>query len=228
MPLPLSQQQQGAERCDAGKLARNGFVTLAVNASCQGESGGEPRYIEDRAARMEDIRSAIDYWVTLPYVDSDRIGALEHLRRKRLCGERCDGRTPHQGGRNGGRSQYRRIYRGGDADAVIEMLGRVGRQRTDEAQGAEPLIVLRVTEDNRNAENIDLHVGIFLFACCPCNRGAYLYSPFPCFRSPVYSVVSRSDGPDSHTLFFMDMLSSRQNMIYLRAMTKTLKSDSVK
>ena len=32
-----------------------------------------------------------------------------------------------------------RIYRGGDTDAAIKMLEQVGRQRTAEAQGAEPL-----------------------------------------------------------------------------------------
>lgn len=57
-------------------LARAGFITLAFDASHQGESEGLPRYIEDPFSRVEDIRSAIDYLVTLPYVDENKIGAM--------------------------------------------------------------------------------------------------------------------------------------------------------
>ncbi|MFA6083782.1 alpha/beta hydrolase [Mucilaginibacter sp.] len=60
----------------ARKLAENGFVTIAIDASYQGESGGEPRYKEDPIARVEDIRGAIDHLTTLPYVDENRIGVL--------------------------------------------------------------------------------------------------------------------------------------------------------
>lgn len=57
-------------------LAKEGFVVIAFDASFQGESGGEPRYIEDPTLRVEDFRHVADYLVTLPYVDEDRIGVL--------------------------------------------------------------------------------------------------------------------------------------------------------
>lgn len=56
-------------------LAEKGYVVLAYDASFQGESGGEPRWIEDPTQRVEDISRVIDYAVTLPYVDAERIGA---------------------------------------------------------------------------------------------------------------------------------------------------------
>jgi fermentation-respiration switch protein FrsA (DUF1100 family) len=57
-------------------LAEQGFVVIAYDASFQGESGGEPRWIEDPTQRVEDISRVIDYAVTLPYVDAGRIGVL--------------------------------------------------------------------------------------------------------------------------------------------------------
>lgn len=67
------------EQCSslyAWNLAQNGFVTLAFDASHQGESEGLPRYLEDPASRVEDIRSAVDYLTTLPFVDEASIGAM--------------------------------------------------------------------------------------------------------------------------------------------------------
>ncbi|GAL96034.1 putative hydrolase [Acetobacter tropicalis NRIC 0312] len=57
-------------------LAEAGFVVIAYDASYQGESGGAPRWIESPTQRVEDISHVIDYAVTLPYVDADRIGVI--------------------------------------------------------------------------------------------------------------------------------------------------------
>lgn len=60
----------------ARKLAGNGFVTIAYDASFQGESTGEPRQLENPHIRTEDVSAVIDYLTTLPYVDKSRIGAM--------------------------------------------------------------------------------------------------------------------------------------------------------
>ena len=57
-------------------LAQKGFVTLAFDAAYAGESGGTPHYSEAPYERVEDIRYAVDYLVTLPFIDEHRIGAL--------------------------------------------------------------------------------------------------------------------------------------------------------
>lgn len=60
----------------ARKLAEQDFIALAYDASHYGESGGEPRFMENPTDRVEDIRSAVDYLSNHPQVDENRIGAL--------------------------------------------------------------------------------------------------------------------------------------------------------
>ncbi len=60
----------------ARKLADNGLIAIAFDASYQGESTGEPRQLENPYVRTEDISAVIDYLTTLPYVDRERIGAM--------------------------------------------------------------------------------------------------------------------------------------------------------
>ena len=60
----------------ARKLAQNGLIAIAFDRSYQGESGGEPRQLENPYISTEDVSAVIDYLTTLPYVDQSRIGAM--------------------------------------------------------------------------------------------------------------------------------------------------------
>ena len=53
-------KEQTAGNVYAKGLAREGFVVLVHDASFQGASGGMPRFIEDPAIRVSDIRFAVD------------------------------------------------------------------------------------------------------------------------------------------------------------------------
>ncbi|HBT4619499.1 TPA: alpha/beta hydrolase [Klebsiella pneumoniae] len=141
---PISScKEQTAGAVYGQKLTEAGFITLAFDASTQGESGGEPRYSENPSTRVEDFRCAIDYLVTLPYVDEGRIGVLG------VCGGGgyavSAATTDHRfrAVATVVAANYGRIMREGDSgpEAALRTIEALGRQRTAEARGAAPLIV---------------------------------------------------------------------------------------
>ncbi|GAB3350242.1 alpha/beta hydrolase [Amycolatopsis echigonensis] len=126
----------------AGKLAEQGFVALAFDASFQGDSGGEPHHLEDPAARVEDVRAAVDYLQTLGYVDAERIGGLGvcagggYLVNAALTDYRIKALTTVSAVNIG--TSFRRGWYGTDSDAAaVPTLQAVAQQRTAEANGAD-------------------------------------------------------------------------------------------
>lgn len=60
----------------AQTMAEHGFVTVAFDASYNGESGGGPRRIASPEAFVEDFSAAVDFLGTRTFVDRDRIGVI--------------------------------------------------------------------------------------------------------------------------------------------------------
>lgn len=150
----------GAKEQTAGlyavKMAEKGFITLSIDASYQGESGGETRYKEDPIARVEDIRGSVDYLTSLPYVSETRIGVLgicagggyavsAAMTERRIKAVATS--VPVNGGTE---------MRAGGSAATIATLEAVANQRTAEARGGEPMIVPWIPDEYKDAEDIDL------------------------------------------------------------------------
>ncbi|KEF60416.1 uncharacterized protein A1O9_01977 [Exophiala aquamarina CBS 119918] len=60
----------------AKKLAGEGLITVSYDDSYQGESGGEPHFLEDPAARVSDVWAVVDYLQQLNGVDPEKIAVL--------------------------------------------------------------------------------------------------------------------------------------------------------
>jgi uncharacterized protein len=60
----------------AQTMAERGFVTLAFDASYNGESGGQPHFIASAEAFVEDFSAAVDHLGRNALVDRDRIGVI--------------------------------------------------------------------------------------------------------------------------------------------------------
>lgn len=60
----------------ASRLAAKGIAALTFDPAHQGQSGGEPRDLEDPYRRSEDISYAIDALGALPGIDPHRVGVL--------------------------------------------------------------------------------------------------------------------------------------------------------
>jgi fermentation-respiration switch protein FrsA (DUF1100 family) len=60
----------------AQAMAERGFVAMAFDESCNGESGGEPRGISSLELFVEDFSAGVDFLGTRPFVDRNRIGVI--------------------------------------------------------------------------------------------------------------------------------------------------------
>lgn len=135
---PGSSVKEQAGATYAEKLADRGYVTLVFDPSFQGESEGLPRDAENPAVRVEDIRCAVDFLVTQPFVHEEAIGLLG------ICaggGYAIDAAKIERRFKAVGTvvandlgPAWRRMQP--KASAVEEMLTAVAKQRTAEARGA--------------------------------------------------------------------------------------------
>lgn len=60
----------------AQEMAERGYLTIAFDPSYTGESGDFPRYMQSPDINTEDFQAAVDFLVTHPQVDAERVGII--------------------------------------------------------------------------------------------------------------------------------------------------------
>ena len=73
---PMLSVKEQAQSVYAERLTEAGFVTLVFDGTYFGESEGMPRGQELPDVKESDIEGAVDFLVSLPYVDAECIGGL--------------------------------------------------------------------------------------------------------------------------------------------------------
>jgi len=135
----------------AQTMAERGFVTLAFDASYNGESGGQPHFIASPEAFVEDFSAAVDYLGRNTLVDRDRIGVIG------VCGSggfslaaaQIDSRiravatvSMYDIGQAARQGLAERL----DTAALKRSLERIAAQRWAEVDGAERTMVIGTPE----------------------------------------------------------------------------------
>ena len=73
---PFGAVKEQASGLYAQEMAKRGFLTIAFDPSFTGESGGHPRYMTSPDINTEDFSAAVDFLVTNPDVDPERVGII--------------------------------------------------------------------------------------------------------------------------------------------------------
>ena len=60
----------------AMKMAERGFLTIALDPSYTGESGGQPRYVASPDIKTEDFQAAVDFLSVQDNVDAEKISII--------------------------------------------------------------------------------------------------------------------------------------------------------
>lgn len=118
----------------ASRLAARGIAALVFDPAYQGQSGGEPRDLEDPYQRSEDLSYAIDALTALPGIDPHRIGILG------ICAgggyaihvARTDHRIKAVGAVDPG--EIGASFRGFQADGPVAALDRLAEARIEEVR----------------------------------------------------------------------------------------------
>ena len=175
----------------AEKMAENGYVTIVFDASCQGESGGEPRFAEIPAQRVEDIHCAVDYLTTLGFIDENRIGVLGVCAGGGYAvnAAMSDYRIRAVGtvvGANIGRVQRE------SCGNIVQIMEAAGKQRTEEARGAERMITNWIPHNHEEREaagitDIDIVEAVDYYTT---SRGRHPGSPNKLLFSSMSAMLS--------------------------------------
>lgn len=73
---PFGAVKEQAAGLYAQEMAERGFLTIAFDPSFTGESGGTPRYMTSPDINTEDFSAAVDFLVTNPSVNPDKVGII--------------------------------------------------------------------------------------------------------------------------------------------------------
>lgn len=140
-------------------LVDRGYICLTLDSPFQGESNGTPRGQERPYTKIENIRSAIDYLVTIPYIDESRIGGLGvcagggYMANAAMTERRLKAvalASPVDGGR-----EMREI----GATELISQLEDIAKTRTEEARSGRAIMFPWMPEEYKNSDDVDSAMG---------------------------------------------------------------------
>lgn len=131
----------------AQTMAERGFVTIAHDASYNGESGGQPHFTVSFEAFIEDFSAAVDFLGTKPFVDRERIGVIG------ICGSGSFGLAAAETDPrikavatvsmyDIGQAHRQGLAENVDTAALKKNLVEISKQRWAEVDGAERTMVI--------------------------------------------------------------------------------------